>query len=61
VWSPLQGLLGTEAPGWREALLLLGLSALPGLVVAGSRRWSRTGPSSPAPLALGTSAERVEG
>ena len=30
VWSPLQSLLGTEAPGGREALLLLGLSALPG-------------------------------
>jgi P-type Ca2+ transporter type 2C len=38
LWGPLQSLLGTQAVAATDLALLLGLSALPGLALAGARR-----------------------
>jgi Ca2+-transporting ATPase len=47
-WSPLQDLLGTQAVGSADLVLLMGLAFLPGLVTAVRedlrRRWSRSVP-----------------
>ncbi|WP_309647369.1 cation-translocating P-type ATPase [Nocardioides sp.] len=45
-WAPLQELLGTTAVSWSQGALILGLAALPGLVVAGLRLLQRPRPDS---------------